>query len=519
MSLSSVPTAGVPSPSPLTHSTSGFPSLLLPSFLPNSTIATDGSDGSLSIEAITAATTVLAVAVVCSIVAALCLWIYCRCRLCCSGAGQAPQLDVALAVPLNAYVSPSKQFQSADIPEPSCACGLSEDDSMSGPPCPTVSSYYGDDDTERANYLHWERELWKLAHLDLQEQIVGAPTGIAFSTDSFRKNVHSDNQPLRYSQLKTRIDSYRPMFSTKHRASTHLRSSHSTGNLCTQEPLVQKPNTISSDESTDTQDIDEVSCMEFIPKQTTLVSTISNCTSEGTKFTDETNDFSLEIPEGAIPEGMRLTVDVGVALFGPFQFPEGLRPVSPVFWVCVRDHENFEFSKPVTVTIPHFLELENDDDIQSLSLTFLKADHDTNVEQMCQFRQTDGKMTFELGKRFGLLQTTHFCSLCIVCRDSPECLEKTTFCITAVLPNSTIPVGRKVYAYFFVTFLNLKTCLRRVDELISQKNLKEYEKIREEFQFESEETSDPALEIDITQPKHGKVGVRGKKKVCSLCKQ
>ena len=249
----------------------------------------------------------------------------------------------------------------------------------------------------------------------------------------------------------------------------------------------------------------------------TPISTLTNITSEGITFTDKTNDFSMEIPEGAIPEGVRLTIDMGVALFGPFQFPEGLRPVSPVFWVCVRDQKNFEFSKPVTVTIPHFLELENDDDIQSLGLTFLKAYHDTNVEQMYQFRKTDGKMTFVLRKRFGLLQITHFCSLCIACRDSPECLEKTTFCITAVLPNSTIPVGRKIYAYFFVTFLNLKTCLRRVDELISQKNLKEYEKIREEFKFEMEKTSDPALEIDITQPKHGKIGVRGKKKVCSLC--
>ncbi|CAI8003220.1 hypothetical protein GBAR_LOCUS3588, partial [Geodia barretti] len=29
------------------------------------------------------------------------------------------------------------------------------------------------------------------------------------------------------------------------------------------------------------------------------------------EFTDKANDFSLEIPEGAIPEGERLTVDVG----------------------------------------------------------------------------------------------------------------------------------------------------------------------------------------------------------------
>ncbi|CAI8025145.1 hypothetical protein GBAR_LOCUS14555, partial [Geodia barretti] len=57
------------------------------------------------------------------------------------------------------------------------------------------------------------------------------------------------------------------------------------------------------------------------PLFVTLITTLSDCTSEGTIFTDEANDFSLEIPEGAIPEGEILTVDVGVTLFGPFQFP------------------------------------------------------------------------------------------------------------------------------------------------------------------------------------------------------
>ena len=126
----------------------------------------------------------------------------------------------------------------------------------------------------------------------------------------------------------------------------------------------------------------------------TLITTLTDCTSEGIQFSDEANDFSLEIPNGAIPEEETLTVDVGVALFGPYQFPPGLRPVSPMFWVCVRDKNNFKFSKPVTVTLPHFLDLENDSDIQSLGLTFLKADHSTNPEEMYEFRPINGEMTF-----------------------------------------------------------------------------------------------------------------------------
>ena len=111
---------------------------------------------------------------------------------------------------------------------------------------------------------------------------------------------------------------------------------------------------------------------QITPECVKPTATLSECTNKGVKYYDEANDFSLEIPEGAIPEGETVTIDIGVALYGPFQYPEGLRPVSPVFWLCVRDKKFFHFLRPVAVTIPHFLDLENHNDIESLGLTFLK---------------------------------------------------------------------------------------------------------------------------------------------------
>ena len=250
-----------------------------------------------------------------------------------------------------------------------------------------------------------------------------------------------------------------------------------------------------------------------IPDHMTLITTLSDCTSEGRKFTDDVNDFSLEIPEGAIPEGERLTIDVGVALFGPFQFPEGLRPVSPVFWVCVRDNPNFQFSKSVTVTIPHFLHLENNEDIQSLGLTFLKADHNMDPKRVMNFLPTDGKIKFQPSSKFGVLQTNHFCSLCIACKDKPEILTKTDFCKISVIPACAIADGTKQLAFFFITFYNLRTCLRKVDEVIAKMKLENYQKREVKFNFK--ETTQPSLEMSITQPKHGNIGVEGQTKVKS----
>ena len=121
---------------------------------------------------------------------------------------------------------------------------------------------------------------------------------------------------------------------------------------------------------------------EYIPTCFTPVPTLSQCTHDGRWYYDEHNDFGLEIPAGAIPEGESITIDIAVALYGPFQYPEGLRPVSPVFWVCVCDQKEFQFLKPIKVTIPHCLNLENCDNIESLGLTFLKADHEMNPQQI-----------------------------------------------------------------------------------------------------------------------------------------
>ena len=242
------------------------------------------------------------------------------------------------------------------------------------------------------------------------------------------------------------------------------------------------------------------------PDYITLISTLSDCTSEGRKFIDKANEFSLEIPEGAIPEGERLTVDVGVALFCPFEFPEGLRPVSPLFWVCIRDNASLQFSKPVTVTIPHFLNLENDDDIQSLALTFLKADHNTDPEGVLKIFPSSGKISFQPSRKFGVLQTRHFCSLCIGCCDKQEVLAKADFCITSVVPTRAVSDGTKQYAFFFVTFNNLSTCLEIVDKLIKDKKLQNYR--RREFKFNFKKKK-PLLEMTITQPKLGRIGVEG----------
>ena len=242
-----------------------------------------------------------------------------------------------------------------------------------------------------------------------------------------------------------------------------------------------------------------------------------NVTSEGANHVDEANDFHLDIQKGAIADGVNLTIDIGVALFGPFQFPTGLRPVSPVFWVGHRERRDIQFSKPVTLTIPHFLGLANDEDIESLGLTFLKSDNKKNSEGRYELQPiNDESIEFKPERGFGALKTTHFsCFICIASKDNATCLKKARFCITSVLPKYAT-VDARQNAFFFIS-LCLKTCLNRIDDYVDRNHLEDYSIKSKVFQFNKRCVMKPALEMIITQPSHGTHGkaikVEGMKKV------
>ena len=239
------------------------------------------------------------------------------------------------------------------------------------------------------------------------------------------------------------------------------------------------------------------------------MATLLGCTQDGRYYYDECNDFCLEIPAGAIPEGQTITIDIGVALHGPFHYPEGLRPVSPVFWVCVRDQNNFKFLKPVKVRIQHCLSIENYDDIESLGVTFLKGDHEVNVQKMYQFQQAQGNMLIEPQSMYAMIQITHFCSLCFSSKVNTNLFEKAIFCLYSVIP-CEISANKPSDAYFFITF-RLKTCLKTVQNQIKNLKLQEHQEEKEKFKFSC--SQEVEIFLPPSPPAEWRVGLRGKKKV------
>ena len=78
---------------------------------------------------------------------------------------------------------------------------------------------------------------------------------------------------------------------------------------------------------------------------------VLTCDSSGCEYYNYNHGIMLRIPDDAIPPGMVIHLEVAVALYGPFQFPDGSCPISSILWLCFQ--ENVELRKPIDIILPH----------------------------------------------------------------------------------------------------------------------------------------------------------------------
>lgn len=134
------------------------------------------------------------------------------------------------------------------------------------------------------------------------------------------------------------------------------------------------------------------------------------CDNHGTEYYNKTQGIHIIIPHGAVPEGVTLTIEVGIMLNGPFIFPDKTKVVSPVLWVCFADYLTFQLQKPVSITLPHFLDLSFDSDIALLRPHFMKASHGLKQSEQFIFHPMDqSEAIFPSKCSSATVKTKHFC--------------------------------------------------------------------------------------------------------------
>ena len=175
---------------------------------------------------------------------------------------------------------------------------------------------------------------------------------------------------------------------------------------------------------------------------------------KGGNYTNEDHEITLKIPVGAIPEGKTVSIEIGVhSLSSPWMslLPRGTRPVSPLVKLCVVGEDQFRFLKPVELTLPHYLDISDEEDISEMELKFMKAGHNLYC-----FHQSDGVATFRPHCNVATLKTEHFCSFCITANQTLS-VEKIHYRLTKIVPKTERPVKWRVN--FCITYY-LRTCLQ-----------------------------------------------------------
>ena len=191
-------------------------------------------------------------------------------------------------------------------------------------------------------------------------------------------------------------------------------------------------------------------------------------TSKGKEFTNLDHDITIRVPPGAIRSGDQVKIEVGVLLHGPFAFPDGIKPISPILWVCAKPE--IEFQKPVEITMPHVLSSLTEKECKIHGVTFLKANHRAFIHERdsgskyFQFKSTsDDKTKSIFSSNQGRISTNHFCFLCIGAENSRKLYQRASYCITRIDPKPWPAQNPETTIYFCISYF-LTTCIKVISE-------------------------------------------------------
>ena len=109
--------------------------------------------------------------------------------------------------------------------------------------------------------------------------------------------------------------------------------------------------------------------------------------------------FFIEIPEGAVPPGVTVSVGVKVILAGQFKFPENRQLISAIYWVS----SSIEFIKEVSVNIQHCAVVRSEDQCSQFKFIIAKC---SQSQLPYKFREREG--LFSSHTQYGAIKLKQF---------------------------------------------------------------------------------------------------------------
>ena len=160
----------------------------------------------------------------------------------------------------------------------------------------------------------------------------------------------------------------------------------------------------------------------------------------GLKHCDDCLGLCIDIPEGAVPVGVVLHLEVGMSLYGPFEFQDETSLISPI--LMLYPQEDITLLKPIRVTLPHMIDQANERDVEALGIRVVKADHSLQCASSAKyvFTDVDANITFERKgqdeniKEFATFSLIHFCFISLRSKTNSEVATRKGYCICPFYP-------------------------------------------------------------------------------------
>ena len=194
-----------------------------------------------------------------------------------------------------------------------------------------------------------------------------------------------------------------------------------------------------------------------------------DCDHNGLDHVNEDHDITLRIPEGAVAEGEKVHFEVGVAMYGPFTFPENTQPISPILWLHLLE-EDIKLSKYFELVLPHCY--TGSAMPPNKILNFAIADHssltaDSDGQSHYSLKLWKLGTNFYADQMYGAIQT----DLC----NHIFCIVKHTkyghWCqnLNFLLARVDLQPSQTVHEFHFYGLFNITTN-RRVSEIVNNYN-------------------------------------------------
>ena len=175
------------------------------------------------------------------------------------------------------------------------------------------------------------------------------------------------------------------------------------------------------------------------------------CDSRGQEYTNAMHNITFVVPEGAVDHGKKIHFEVGVTMYGPFNYQEGFRPISPIVWLCLLE-EDIELKKPFQLI----------EQIYHHNVQFAKANHFKfnflGNQMTYTFCHCDIKPHFKsIGpKSYAVLEANHCCFYCIEAKQTHKLALDAGYSLVRV----ESPLRGHKNEVYFAAIYSLETCLR-----------------------------------------------------------